>query len=124
MRRRPAADRRSRIAGGGDPSAPVVLFGADGVEQMYYTRRGAEQPAGAAPTEMVIRADHNEPPIVRRRCRSPSSIPTAYRFVARAARFAAMVGRFAGVVARFAAPPGRRARATGFGLTGFACNAS
>jgi len=41
-------------------SAPVVLFGADGVEQMYYTRRAPEA-AGAAPTEMVIRADHNEP---------------------------------------------------------------
>ena len=41
-------------------SAPVVLFGADGVEQMYYTRRAAPK-AGAAPTESVIRADHNEP---------------------------------------------------------------
>jgi Ca-activated chloride channel homolog len=45
-------------------SAPVVLFGGDGVEQMYYTRRGSDAPAGsaaAAPTEAVIRADHNEP---------------------------------------------------------------
>jgi outer membrane protein assembly factor BamB len=42
-------------------SAPVVLFGADGVEQMYYTRRGVAPAAGKAPTEMVIRADHNEP---------------------------------------------------------------
>lgn len=42
-------------------SAPVVLFGADGVEQMYYTRRDAAEAAGAEPTEMVIRADHNEP---------------------------------------------------------------
>ncbi|HEX2692081.1 MAG TPA: PQQ-binding-like beta-propeller repeat protein [Kofleriaceae bacterium] len=42
-------------------SAPVVLFGADGVEQMYYTRREAAEAPDAAPTEMVIRADHNEP---------------------------------------------------------------
>jgi len=42
-------------------SAPVVLFGADGVEQMYYTRRDAGDAPGAEPTEMVIRADHNEP---------------------------------------------------------------
>jgi outer membrane protein assembly factor BamB len=43
-------------------SAPVVLFGADGAEQLYYTRRG-EPAAGAdePATEMVIRADHNEP---------------------------------------------------------------
>jgi outer membrane protein assembly factor BamB len=42
-------------------SAPVVLFGADGVEQMYYTRREAAEAPDAAPSEMVIRADHNEP---------------------------------------------------------------
>ncbi len=45
-------------------SAPVVLFGDDGVEQMYYTRREASAAAGSAAqptTEMVIRADHNEP---------------------------------------------------------------
>ena len=54
-------------------SAPVVQFGADGVEQMYYTRRGDEPaPSGesadgttdaddAAPSEMIIRADHNSP---------------------------------------------------------------
>ena len=41
-------------------SAPVVQFGADGVEQLYYTKRSAAKP-GAAPTEAVIRADHNEP---------------------------------------------------------------
>jgi outer membrane protein assembly factor BamB len=42
-------------------SAPVVMFGDDGVEQMYYTRRGeaAEEVDGAQ--EMIIRADHNEP---------------------------------------------------------------
>jgi len=42
-------------------SAPVVQF-AGGVEQMYYTRRGAvdaEKATGAQ--EMIIRADHNEP---------------------------------------------------------------
>lgn len=38
-------------------SAPVVMFAKDGVEQMYYTRRASEDDA----TEMVIRADHNEP---------------------------------------------------------------
>lgn len=44
-------------------SAPVIQFGADGVEQMYYTRRGeAEGAAADAPAEeMIIRADHNEP---------------------------------------------------------------
>jgi outer membrane protein assembly factor BamB len=44
-------------------SAPVIQFGSDGVEQMYYTRRGeAEgQPADAPAEEMIIRADHNEP---------------------------------------------------------------
>jgi outer membrane protein assembly factor BamB len=42
-------------------SAPVVLFAADGVEQMYYTRRSASADPGAPTTEMVIRADHNEP---------------------------------------------------------------
>jgi outer membrane protein assembly factor BamB len=41
-------------------SAPVVLFDATGTEQMYYTRREAGE-AGAPPSEMVIRADHNEP---------------------------------------------------------------
>jgi outer membrane protein assembly factor BamB len=41
-------------------SAPVIQFGPDGVEQMYYTKRSADK-AGAAPTEAVIRADHNEP---------------------------------------------------------------
>jgi Ca-activated chloride channel homolog len=41
-------------------SAPVIQFGADGVEQLYYTRRSVDK-AGAAPTEAVIRADHNEP---------------------------------------------------------------
>jgi outer membrane protein assembly factor BamB len=39
-------------------SAPVVQF-ADGVEQMYYTRRGEDEKQGAE--EMIIRADHNEP---------------------------------------------------------------
>ena len=42
-------------------SAPVVQFGADGVEQMYYTRRAVSGDADAPATEMVIRADHNEP---------------------------------------------------------------
>ena len=45
-------------------SAPVVLFDGAGVEQMYYTRREAEDPVGAEPAparEMIIRADHNEP---------------------------------------------------------------
>ena len=41
-------------------SAPVVLFDASGTEQMYYTRREAGE-ANAPPSEMVIRADHNEP---------------------------------------------------------------
>jgi outer membrane protein assembly factor BamB len=41
-------------------SAPVVLFDGSGTEQMYYTRREAAEP-NAAPSEMVIRADHNEP---------------------------------------------------------------
>ncbi|HWO23445.1 MAG TPA: PQQ-binding-like beta-propeller repeat protein [Kofleriaceae bacterium] len=42
-------------------SAPVVQF-EGGVEQIYYTRRGAdeEERAGGA-AEMVIRADHNHP---------------------------------------------------------------
>jgi outer membrane protein assembly factor BamB len=40
-------------------SAPVVEFAADGVESMYYTRRGEQEKDGAE--EMVIRADHNEP---------------------------------------------------------------
>ena len=43
-------------------SAPVVQF-ANGVEQLYYTRRGVdeeEQQSGAA-EEMLIRADHNDP---------------------------------------------------------------
>ena len=43
-------------------SAPVVQF-EGGVEQLYYTRRGAdedERQSGAA-EEMLIRADHNEP---------------------------------------------------------------
>lgn len=39
-------------------SAPVVQF-QDGVESMYYTRRGAAE--GADAEEMIIRADHNEP---------------------------------------------------------------
>jgi outer membrane protein assembly factor BamB len=43
-------------------SAPVVEFGADGVESMYYTRRGEQEKDGAE--EMVIRADHNEPKTV------------------------------------------------------------
>ncbi len=48
-------------------SAPVVQFGADGVEQMYYTRRGdqpaptAGAPAADRAREMIIRADHNHP---------------------------------------------------------------
>ena len=56
-------------------SAPVVQFGDDGVEQMYYTRRGEQEPAPGArgadgellegqavqAEEMLIRADHNEP---------------------------------------------------------------
>ena len=64
-------------------SAPVVQF-ANGVEQMYYTRRGDDEPvaepsdpdapapASTSPTnatkkkasEMIIRADHNEPKTV------------------------------------------------------------
>ncbi len=43
-------------------SAPVVQF-EGGVEQLYYTRRGAneeEQQSGTA-EEMLIRADHNDP---------------------------------------------------------------
>ena len=42
-------------------SAPVVLFASDGVEQMYYTRRGVADSPTAPAAEMVIRADHNEP---------------------------------------------------------------
>ncbi len=42
-------------------SAPVVQFGKDGVEQMYYTRRGIAEEKGSTAQEMVIRADHNEP---------------------------------------------------------------
>jgi Ca-activated chloride channel homolog len=44
-------------------SAPVVQFAADGVEQMYYTRRGedADDEVKNGPSEMIIRADHNEP---------------------------------------------------------------
>ena len=46
-------------------SAPVVKFDG-GVEQMYYTRRGEvdfsdDDVAAPAPSEMLIRADHNEP---------------------------------------------------------------
>jgi Ca-activated chloride channel homolog len=40
-------------------SAPVVEFDQDGVESMYYTRRGENEKAGAE--EELIRADHNEP---------------------------------------------------------------
>ncbi|HEX4455069.1 MAG TPA: PQQ-binding-like beta-propeller repeat protein [Kofleriaceae bacterium] len=40
-------------------SAPVVQFDQDGVESMYYTRRGEAEKAGAE--EELIRADHNEP---------------------------------------------------------------
>ncbi|MEZ4363297.1 MAG: PQQ-binding-like beta-propeller repeat protein [Kofleriaceae bacterium] len=39
-------------------SAPVVQF-QDGVESMYYTRRGDAEQGSAE--EMIIRADHNEP---------------------------------------------------------------
>ena len=57
-------------------SAPVVQLAADGVEQMYYTRRedvpatpvaapgaagSAVSPAPAAPVESVMRTDHNHP---------------------------------------------------------------
>jgi len=41
-------------------SAPVVQFNDDGVESMYYTRRGEAEKNGEA-EEMLIRADHNEP---------------------------------------------------------------
>jgi outer membrane protein assembly factor BamB len=55
-------------------SAPVVQF-ANGVEQMYYTRRAEDEapapsPDGANPApkpkamEMIIRADHNDPKTV------------------------------------------------------------
>lgn len=56
-------------------SAPVVQF-ANGVEQMYYTRRGDDEvapidggarapaKAKAKAAEMIIRADHNEPKTV------------------------------------------------------------
>src|SRR5262249_25849939 len=40
-------------------SAPVIQFNDDGVESMYYTRRGETEKDGAE--EMLIRADHNEP---------------------------------------------------------------
>ncbi|HEY1816641.1 MAG TPA: PQQ-binding-like beta-propeller repeat protein [Kofleriaceae bacterium] len=40
-------------------SAPVVQFNDDGVESMYYTRRGEDEKQGAE--EEIIRADHNEP---------------------------------------------------------------
>ncbi len=40
-------------------SAPVVQFDHDGVESMYYTRRGEHEQQGAE--EELIRADHNEP---------------------------------------------------------------
>jgi outer membrane protein assembly factor BamB len=40
-------------------SAPVIQFNDDGVESMYYTRRGESEKDGAE--EMLIRADHNEP---------------------------------------------------------------
>lgn len=43
-------------------SAPVVQF-ENGVEQLYYTRRGAadEEAANGEAEEMLIRADHNDP---------------------------------------------------------------
>ena len=41
-------------------SAPVVQFDETGMESMYYTSRGDEEPDGAA-IEQVIRADHNSP---------------------------------------------------------------
>jgi outer membrane protein assembly factor BamB len=40
-------------------SAPVVTFGASGLESTYYTRRGEDEDDGAE--EMIIRADHNKP---------------------------------------------------------------
>lgn len=52
-------------------SAPVVHLAEDGVEQMYYTRRGDKDPAPTAggdsadspaeAEEVLIRADHNHP---------------------------------------------------------------
>lgn len=43
-------------------SAPVVQFDANGVEQMYYTRRGeADEESKSGAQEMIIRADHNDP---------------------------------------------------------------
>jgi outer membrane protein assembly factor BamB len=42
-------------------SAPVVQFASDGVEQMYYTRRGEEAEDSDGADEMIIRADHNDP---------------------------------------------------------------
>jgi outer membrane protein assembly factor BamB len=42
-------------------SAPVVMFADDGVEQMYYTRRGDDAEESDGAQEMIIRADHNEP---------------------------------------------------------------
>jgi outer membrane protein assembly factor BamB len=60
-------------------SAPVVQF-AGGVEQMYYTRRGDEEADPSAPTapakaasEMIIRADHNEPKTVYESNRKPAA---------------------------------------------------
>jgi outer membrane protein assembly factor BamB len=41
-------------------SAPVIQFDRDGVESMYYTRRGEVEKDGDA-EEMIIRADHNNP---------------------------------------------------------------
>ncbi len=40
-------------------SAPVVTFGASGLESTYYTRRGEDEDDVAE--EMIIRADHNKP---------------------------------------------------------------
>ena len=42
-------------------SAPVVQFDKNGVEQMYYTRRGEAADASSPVEEMLIRADHNDP---------------------------------------------------------------
>ena len=42
-------------------SAPVVRFASDGLESMYYTRRGEEADEADGAEEMIIRADHNDP---------------------------------------------------------------
>jgi outer membrane protein assembly factor BamB len=42
-------------------SAPVIQFAADGLESMYFTRRGEADGESDGAEEMIMRTDHNHP---------------------------------------------------------------